>query len=279
MSMPTRFVNTEAAEEAGEVVGFSFGENWAKYLNALTDSELQHAKDSLQEAFASEGIDGRRFLDLGSGSGLFSYAAHSLGSRTVVSIDVDPNSIACTAFLRKRAGDPATWAIAQGSVLDPEFLAGFEPVDRLYSWGVLHHTGAMWQAFDAALALIAPGGSGCIALYNRPRRPRLHMALKRTYNRLPRVLRPLMTALYGLAQIIRLSVTGQNPITHIRNYGQTSRGMSFWRDLEDWLGGLPYEFAEPAEVQRRATQRGLTVLRSVVAPAGSNNEYLISRPE
>ena len=78
--MPPRFVNVEAATESGESVGFSFGENWAKYLNELTDAKLQSAIESLDEAFAHEGISGRRFLDLGSGSGLFSFAANSLGA-------------------------------------------------------------------------------------------------------------------------------------------------------------------------------------------------------
>ena len=193
-------------------------------------------------------------------------------------MDVDPNSIACTAFLHAKAGRPSTWSIAQGSVLDPGFMATLEPVDRLYSWGVLHHTGAMWQAFDAALGLIAPGGLGCVALYNRPGRPRLHLAIKRTYNRLPRILRPAMVGLYAGAYAAGLIATRRNPVKYAQEYGKTSRGMSFWRDVEDWLGGLPYEFAEPGEVRVRVESLGLTLRRTVVRSPGANNDYLISRP-
>lgn len=275
--MTGRFVNTEAARESGENIGFSFGENWVKYLNELSEKELDQAVQSLEHAFANEGLKGHRFLDLGSGSGLFSLAAHTLGVRSIASIDIDPHSVACTAFLRNRVGDPPAWSIARGSVLDPAFLATFDPVDRLYCWGVLHHTGAMWSAFDAALGLIAPGGLGCIALYNRPRHLKLHLALKRTYNHLPRVIRPVMVGLCALAYFLRLLTTGRNPIKFVRDYGALNRGMSFWRALEDWLGGLPYEFAEADEVEARVRERGLRIVRSVVRAPGNNNDYLIAR--
>jgi SAM-dependent methyltransferase len=244
----------------------------------LTEAKVLQAMASLREAFGDVGIEGQDFVDLGSGSGLFSYAAHRMGARVVTSIDVDPNSIACTAALRTRGGDPSTWTIVQGSVLDPDFVGKLAPASRLYSWGVLHHTGAMWVAFDAALSLLAPGGLACIALYNRPRRPRLHLGLKRTYNRLPHLLQPLMAGLYASAYFAKLLVRGQNPIAFVRGYGASSRGMSFWRDVEDWLGGLPYEFAEPEEVEAHVRRLGLGVVRVLVRSPGNNNEYLISRP-
>jgi 2-polyprenyl-6-hydroxyphenyl methylase/3-demethylubiquinone-9 3-methyltransferase len=273
--MSSRFVNKEAASKAGEQVDFSFGENWSKYVERLTDAKIEQATSSMVEAFAPHELGGSRFIDIGSGSGLFSLAAHRLGAAHILSIDLDPESIACTAFLRSRAGEPGTWQVVRGSVLDPAFLASLGTADRVYCWGVLHHTGAMWAALDAVLGLIGPGGVGCIALYNRPRRPGLHMALKRTYNRLPRVLRPLMAGAYASAQLVRLATTGQNPVRYVRSYSVTSRGMSFWRDVEDWLGGLPYEFAEPAEVEARVASRGFRVSRTVIRSPGANNEYLI----
>jgi 2-polyprenyl-6-hydroxyphenyl methylase/3-demethylubiquinone-9 3-methyltransferase len=273
--MSSRFVNKEAAAQAGERVGFSFGENWSKYVERLTDAKIEQAAESMVEAFAPHRLDGRGFIDIGSGSGLFSFAAHRLGAGPIVSVDVDPESVACTTYLRTRAGDPAGWEVKRGSVLDPAFLGSLGTADRVYSWGVLHHTGAMWTALDAVLTLIAPGGAACIALYNRPRRPGLHMRLKRTYNRLPRLLRPVMAGAYAAAYVVRLLTTGRNPVRFVRSYAEASRGMSFWRDIEDWLGGLPYEFAEPNEVEAHVTGRGFRVSKTTVRPPGANNEYLI----
>ena len=39
--------------------------------------------------------------------------------------------------------------------------------DVVYSWGVLHHTAAMWKAIDHAAGLVKPGGLFAIALYQK----------------------------------------------------------------------------------------------------------------
>ena len=38
------------------------------------------------------------------------------------------------------------------------------------------------------------------------------------------------------------------PISFIKNYKQ-SRGMSYWHDVKDWLGGYPMEFAGNKETE------------------------------
>lgn len=99
---------------------FAFGANWARFLEGLTDAQIQAAVESLQRVFGEDGLNGRSFLDIGSGSGLFSLAAHRLGAR-VVSFDYDPDSVRCTRELRRReqAADDA-WQVSQGSILDAE---------------------------------------------------------------------------------------------------------------------------------------------------------------
>ncbi len=227
-------VNREAAERSGEAVGFSFGENWQRYLKGFDDRKLEQAKASLVASFGGAELAGHSFLDLGCGSGIFSLAARRLGAK-VTSVDIDPASVACAEHLRG-AGDPE-WTIVRQSVLDP---TGLPSADRVYSWGVLHHTGAMWEAVDKALGLVAPGGMACIALYNWPNRVETHMKLKRLYNRLPVVGRKLLTWAFGGRVLLRgLIVHHRNPITHVRMYGENARGMSFWRDQADWLGDSP----------------------------------------
>jgi len=65
-------------------------------------------------------LEVKTFLDIGSGSGLFSLAARRLGAR-VHSFDFDNDSVACTAELKRRyfLGD-GEWTINQASVLDKE---------------------------------------------------------------------------------------------------------------------------------------------------------------
>lgn len=272
-----RYTNKEAAAAANERVGFSFGENWLKYVDDIDAERIDEAKRSLVAAFAGTDLAGQSFLDIGSGSGLFSLAAHRLGA-TVTSLDVDPNSVACVQELRRREHSPSTWFIRQASILDAGAVADIEPAMRVYSWGVLHHTGAMWNAIESAMSLVSPGGLLALALYTRPRHLAVQMTLKRTYNRIPLLLRPLMVRAYALAFVAALLVRHRNPVRYVRSYSMRNRGMSFLRDVEDWLGGLPFEFTDEQEMRSFASRRGWTIERVFVRSAGGNNEYLLRRP-
>src|SRR5687768_17002539 len=113
-----------------------------------------------------ERLDGKSFLDIGSGSGLFSLAARRLGAR-VHSFDYDPQSVACTTELRRRyVPASADWIVERGSALDRDYLSTLGTFDVVYSWGVLHHTGSMWQALDNVKPLVAERGHLYIAIYN-----------------------------------------------------------------------------------------------------------------
>lgn len=54
---------------------FGFGENWRQFLALLNDDRIGEAERSMQDLLEMPSLDGRRFLDIGSGSGLFSLAA------------------------------------------------------------------------------------------------------------------------------------------------------------------------------------------------------------
>jgi SAM-dependent methyltransferase len=275
--VPSRFRNAEAAARSGEIVTFSFGENWQHYLSTLTPDSEADAIGSLREAFDAAPLDGCSFVDVGCGSGLFSLAALRVGARRVVSIDVDPNSLDCVATLRSREGSPNQWEINAGSVLDRQFLRSLGKYERVYSWGVLHHTGALREAIINTLELVAPGGWAVIALYNRPPRPEFHFWLKRTYNRLPRAARPLAIGTYGAARLVQHALRGGDPRRLLADYGAKARGMTYWRDIEDWLGGLPYEYIEEEEFRAVVEPRGFELIAATIGSPGANNEYVLRR--
>ncbi len=172
---------------------FEFGKNWAWFLQTLNDEKIDEAVASLQKMLETQSLAGRTFLDIGSGSGLFSLAARRMGAR-VHSFDYDPQSVECTAEL-KRLYFPAdrSWTVEPGSALDVDYLKSLGQFDIVYSWGVLHHTGDMWKALDNAASLVAPGGKLFISIYNdQGTASRRWTKVKKLYNQLPRGLRFLV---------------------------------------------------------------------------------------
>src|ERR1035437_2015200 len=137
---------TGHAREVSSGQRFEFGRNWARFLELLNDDRVRAAEESLLDMLGRKSLAGLRFLDAGSGSGLFSLAARRLGAQ-VYSFDFDPASVACTRELKRRYfPDDGAWIVEEGSVLDQNYLQRLGQFDVVYSWGVLHHTGAMWQA-------------------------------------------------------------------------------------------------------------------------------------
>jgi 2-polyprenyl-3-methyl-5-hydroxy-6-metoxy-1,4-benzoquinol methylase len=271
--------------KAGE--RFAFGSNWQRFLSVINEDRCQRAERSLQDMLEVDDLRGKRFLDIGSGSGLFSLAARRLGAN-VHSFDYDPQSVACTAVLKGRFfPDDANWTVQQGSALDSDFLSTLGKFDIVYSWGVLHHTGSMWRAIENTVPLVAPHGRLMIAIYNdQGGMSRRWRSIKRIYNTLPSLLRPVYAiAVMGPRELrfLALETLKGRPwgyFSNIAHYSERStRGMSYWHDLIDWIGGYPFEVAKPEEIFQYYRQHGF-VLRRLKTVAGSIgcNEFVFDAP-
>lgn len=272
------------AHEVASGERFEFGENWAAFLSVLDDERISKAEDSLKEMLECDSLEGKSFLDIGSGSGLFSLAARRLRAR-VHSFDFDTSSFACTQELRNRyfPGDP-NWRVEQGSALDAEYLAGLGKFDIVYSWGVLHHTGSMWRALENAIIPTKPGGKLFIAIYNDTgSQARRWLWIKKTYCRLPRILKaPFAVAmilpheLKGLAK----SLATLRPMDYIRSWTRykNGRGMNRWHDIVDWVGGYPYEVATVDKIFEFYKTRGFSLSKVKSGGVGLGcNEFVFER--
>jgi len=274
-------LSEQHAREVARGERFEFGANWRSFLRTLDEGRIAQAEHSLGTLLGRDDLRGQRFLDIGSGSGLSSLAARRMGA-TVVSFDYDPESVGCTAELKRRyfQDDPA-WQVESGSALDEEYLASIGKCDVVYSWGVLHHTGAMWRGIELAAEAVAAGGSFALAIYNdqgawstRWRR------IKRFYCK-GRLARALVVGAFVPFWVVRGIVAdlvwGRNPLRRYRDY-RGSRGMSLWHDWLDWLGGYPFEVAKPEAILAFLLKRGFT-LRGLTTCGGSLgcNEYLFVR--
>jgi 2-polyprenyl-6-hydroxyphenyl methylase/3-demethylubiquinone-9 3-methyltransferase len=273
---------SQHAREVATGQRFEFGKNWAWFLETLNDQKIDEAIRSLRDMLETDSLAGETFLDIGSGSGLLSLAARKLGAR-VHSFDYDPNSVGCTQELKRRYfPDDVQWIIEPGSALDADYIASLGKFDVVYSWGVLHHTGAMWTALANAAIPVASRGKLFVAIYNDQGTPSVRWTrVKKLYNQLPPSSRFLVVWPSFVVQnwhwLVKDFFRGKLLQT-IRDYGKNQRGMSFWQDLVDWVGGYPFEVATPEQIFDFYKKRGFTLTRLRTCGGSSGcNEFVFLR--
>ncbi|HBO70205.1 MAG TPA: class I SAM-dependent methyltransferase [Deltaproteobacteria bacterium] len=270
----------EPTEEIRNGPRFEFGENWRKFLRWFSEERLAQAETSLKNALEVQSLEGISFLDIGSGSGLISLAARRLGAE-VHSLDLDPQSVACTKELKRRyfPGDPR-WVTEEGNILDILYVRHLGTFDIVYSWGVLHHTGDLWRAMEYVHALVSDRGRLYIAIYNDQGPPSARWkTVKQAYNRLPKRFRFLIlwpSFLYMWFPVMLLDLLRGTPFRTWRNYSNANRGMSPWSDVVDWVGGYPFEVAKPEEIFEFYKRKGY-VLNHMVTRLSGCNEFVFTK--
>jgi SAM-dependent methyltransferase len=111
----------------------------------------------------AEWFKGKRVIDVGCGMGRYSWALSTLGAH-VVSLDQSEHGLqrtreACKAYPEHRA--------IKIDLLGK--LPDIEPADLVWSFGVLHHTGDTYRAFQNVVPLVKPGGYLYLMIYGEPR--------------------------------------------------------------------------------------------------------------
>ena len=248
---------------------FSFGANWQSFITkALTPERINDAVESLRSFFGTNDFEDQTFLDIGCGSGLFSLAARKLGAK-VHSFDLDPLSVASTIELKRRYfPEDEKWTIDQGNVLQVDYLNSLGQFNIVYSWGVLHHTGAMWQALENVVPLVAEGGKLFVSIYNdQGRKSRYWTVIKRFYNRSSRFTKIIITLVF----------LGYFGIPKVLFRIKKERGMSFRHDVVDWIGGYPFEVAKAEEIFDFFRDKGFVLMRLKTRTGLGCNEFLFSR--
>jgi len=230
---------------------FEFGKNWTKFLTCLNEQIILNAQKSFLDMMGTTDLKGKTFLDIGCGSGIVSLVAKRLGAE-VRSFDFDVNSVNCADALKEKFFlEDQGWLISEGSILDDAFISQLGKFDIVYSWGVLHHTGKMWDAIKNAASLCKENGLFFISIYNdQGWASRCWWWVKKLYNSVGPFAKQIIIAmcflrLWGPSMIkdfLRLK-----PFENYLNYSK-ERGMQPLTDVIDWVGGYPFEVAKPEEI-------------------------------
>jgi 2-polyprenyl-3-methyl-5-hydroxy-6-metoxy-1,4-benzoquinol methylase len=245
---------------------FAFGKNWASYARLIDDHLIAEAKKGLLKLVPAEEFNGRSFFDIGCGSGLHALAAAQLGVSRILAIDIDSDSVATSIALLSSKNVTTPWQVELTSVFDLD-AAHQGSFDIVYSWGVLHHTGSMWEAISKAASMVASHGLLVIALYRKTRMDPFWKLEKRLYSHAPNTIQRVMRAVFIAIVWLAKFTTGKSFHDYVANY-RSSRGMDFFHDLHDWLGGYPYETALASEVEAKLAGLGFKPERVFVRPGG-----------
>jgi 2-polyprenyl-3-methyl-5-hydroxy-6-metoxy-1,4-benzoquinol methylase len=244
---------------------FEFGKNWASYAQLIGDPEIGEAKNGLLKLVPAEDLAGGSFLDIGCGSGLHALAAAQLGVSRVLAVDIDADSVGVTKELLAQHNLSIPWRAEQISAfaLDPLTHGAF---DIVYSWGVLHHTGSMREAIRKAATLTKPGGLFAFALYRSTKLDWFWVREKRWYARAPAALQKATRAVYITLFVGCFSLLHGSFMDYVSNYRARTRGMDWFHDVHDWLGGYPYETICAPEVETLMRELGFEPFRVFSKP-------------
>lgn len=247
---------------------FNFGKNWKHYSkNALNQNKLNATIRSIDKLTDNK-IQNSRFLDIGCGSGIFSVAASKAGAKEVVGFDISQESIEASRYNKKRFYPQGNMTFHKKSILNTD-INNFGKFDIVYSWGVLHHTGHMWKAINNSLKLVKANGLFIIAIYNRHWSCPLWKIIKKLYNISPKIIQKIMIGFfYWIIAITKFIVTCKNPFTK-------RRGMNFYHDVIDWVGGYPYEYASKRQIKKYVQNKGFRLIKFFKSPVPTGcNEYV-----
>jgi 2-polyprenyl-3-methyl-5-hydroxy-6-metoxy-1,4-benzoquinol methylase len=241
---------------------FAFGKNWMDYAAKINDVRIKEAAIELRRLSGQQSLVGRRFLDVGCGSGLHALAALQLGVSELVGTDIDSDSILATKETLMRFAPRANYKLKSCSIFDMT-PAEFGTFDVVYSWGVLHHTGDLHQAIKMATNLVSPEGKFLVALYRKTLFCGMWRTIKRWYSHTTEGNQTRARNFYILIRRIIARMSGRNFDIYVREYSKR-RGMEFYIDVHDWLGGYPYESITPKECRALLASLGFKLEREYV---------------
>lgn len=247
-------------------MNFDFGKNWQRFSSqALTQKHIEQAQDDFEKLFAGIPLNHQSFLDIGFGQGLTSLLAATQGSQ-VMAIDINPKCFVALEQTKLFFKEVSSVKTRTGSILDQEFLKTLPAFDIVHAWGVLHHTGNMKQAIANAAGLVKKNGFLVISIYNKQITSPLWKIIKATYNKLPSAFQRIFIGIfYPIIFCAKFLVTGKNP-------KKMDRGMDFYFNVVDWVGGTPYEYATQNEIISKLKSLGFCCLKTIPpkVPTGCN---------
>ncbi|MBD3345949.1 MAG: methyltransferase domain-containing protein [Chitinivibrionales bacterium] len=198
-----------------------YDKHWADF-----PLDIKKVADHLIHLFP-EGVEGKRVLDAGCGSGIVSLAFSKLGA-DVLGVDA---SAECINNSRERAKQFGLGALFERHDLTQLDL-GEKRFDIIYSWGVLHHTADARESFDRLVRHLSPKGKIVIAVYLKTWLSGFWNFSRIFYQKSPwrikKLIQTLLSIFLRIFDMIHIAIYGKE------NYYE--RGTQNAELINDWFG-------------------------------------------
>jgi ubiquinone/menaquinone biosynthesis C-methylase UbiE len=129
-------------------------------------AQVERRRDELEPHIARfadfQGARGKRVLEIGVGLGT-DFVRFARAGASVTGVDLTERAVGLVRRRLELEGLDADLRVADAESLP--FEDG--TFDRVYSWGVLHHTPETERAVREAIRVLRPGGDLCVMLYAR----------------------------------------------------------------------------------------------------------------
>ncbi|MBU1040846.1 MAG: class I SAM-dependent methyltransferase [Proteobacteria bacterium] len=155
---------SDGQAEVKEATGRVYGRLWSKFT---PEQLVEKARDILAERLSKNGIPlevirGKRCVDVGCGSGRFSFALRMLGAESVTGIDYGTPGLGIGEAVAKGQGITNV-EFQTANILDLPF--DDESFDFTYSNGVIHHSEDMEKGLSELFRVTKKGGRIWLYIY------------------------------------------------------------------------------------------------------------------
>ena len=238
-----------------ERVGHFYDVVWTEYLPEYKESENHWGL-----FYSPDEIRGKKVLDAGCGTGIFSTIFARNGASEVMGIDISEGSLSTGRALKKKF-TLNNLKFQQEDMLD----LPFEPnhFDIVWGFGTVHHTTDPLGAISGLDRVLKPEGSMLLAVYTRTRLTFQHEIIRRTLVRTPR------KSWTALSKIMAFFLT---PVVFFFKKREKSRkGEKLEELILDWYFVPIRHYYKPEEIRAFMENKGYCVEKFLPASGRFNS--------
>ena len=224
-------------------VGRFYDVVWTEYI-----PEYEKSEEHWQLFYSPEEIKGKRVLDAGCGTGIFSIIFARNGAAEVIGLDISPGSLTTARHLKDNFKLDNVH-FQQADMLQLPFPN--QSFDIVWAWGTVHHTLNPWQAMEELLRVLKPGGSILLAIYTKTKITFLHEIIRKTL---------IKTSRKTWQPLAKIMAFFRGPVVAIFKKREKSRqGEKLEELIFDWYFVPIRHHYYPREIKDFLEQKGLTI--------------------